>query len=146
MGNTVESVNGTFMCRIALPRDFFGGMVEGDLGIEWPAENADRVAEVFQKLIDDGVNFYIVEKVQGTFRSKTTVSPVEGGDTLNEQITGRKVFIKNADIKALVDAGVASIATLEGVADFKAPAGKKAKTGAEAATNDTVALGQRTGG
>ena len=146
MGNTVESVNTTFVTQLALPRDFFGGDIVGDLGIEWSAENADRVEEVFQKLIDvDKVNFYLVEKTKGLIRSKTTVTVVDSEVNLKDQIAGRKVFIKNADIKALIDAGIASVATLEGVADFKPPSGKKA-TAKEAATNDTIALGPRAGG
>jgi hypothetical protein len=146
MGNTVDSVNATYTCRMALPREFFGGVPMGDLGIEWPVENIDRVAETFQVLIDKGVNFYLVEKKDGLVRSKTTVTPVSGGDTLKQQIASGKVYIKNADIKPLLDAGIASIATLTGVGDFKAPSGKTAKTGKEAASNDTVALGQRQGG
>lgn len=144
---TPDVTTETFMCRFALGRDFFGGDVEGDLGIAWTADNADAVAEKFQSMIDNGINFYLVEKTPGgSGRTKTTVTNVVGGDTLKTQLAAGKVFIKNADIKALIEAGVASLATLEGVGDFKVPTGQKAATGAEAATHDTVALGQRQGG
>lgn len=146
MGETINTGKTEFICQLALPRTFFGGDVMGDLGLTWSAENVDKVVPTLQKLIDDGVNFYLVEKSTGLVRSKTTVHVVDGGATLGSTVKDGRVFIKNADIKALVDSGIASIATLEGVADFKVPKGAKAKTGQEAATNDTVALGQRTGG
>lgn len=146
MGETTDTGKTEFICQLALSRTFFGGDVMGDMALTWSAENADKVVPTLQKLIDDGVNFYIVEKSTGLVRTKTTVHVVDGGGSLANNVKDGRVFCKNADIKALIDSGVASVATLEGVTDFKAPKGVKAKTGQEAATNDTVALGQRAGG
>lgn len=123
-----------YSCNLAIK-----GM-PGDLGIEWAADKVTAVAEVFQKLMDQGVRFFVVEKT-GLVRKKTTVRVTASGD---ETAAAGRVVIPNEDIANVVNSGLAGLVKFDGINDIKQI--RKAVSGVDAATNDTVAINQPGGG
>lgn len=121
-----------FTCQSMIPG-------HGDLSIEWPAENADKVEAEFDAMIKLGVDFWIVEKAGP--RSKVTVTEVTDPKT---QLGNRKAVIRDEHIGKLVRSGLAELVTFEGVAEIKPI--RKAYDAREASRSNTVASGPRTGG
>lgn len=130
-----------FTCNVMLP-----GM-GGDLGIAWEADKTNEVAAKFQVLIDSKeAEFFIVEKKKKLARTKTTARLVKGGTALLAELEGsnRKVYIRNAHIQALINSGITSLVSLEGVDEIVAI--RKCKDGMEAAQNNTIAQSPSGGG
>jgi hypothetical protein len=147
MGENVQDIAApeTFYTQFAVGRDFFEGDLYGDLTVSWAETHVDKVAEKLQKMMDEkGVVFFIVGKTTGLLRNKTTVTPVER-DKIKEQTgEGRKVWLKNEDLRELVASGICDLADVAGVGDIKGL--RVAASGQEAATNNTVAIKQKEGG
>ena len=110
----------------------------GDLKIEWEEAQHDEVVKFIQAKMDEGITFHILDP-----NSKAKNRPVMSIEKADE-ITNRQVYIRDEAIKNLVESGVASLAKFSGVTEMKTVG--RAKTAAQAAATDTVAVPQRTGG
>ena len=110
----------------------------GDLKVEWNEDVNEEVLKFIQTKMDQGVAFHILDP-----KSKAKKPPVMPIETIGE-IKNRQVYIRDDDIKNLVESGFASIAKFSGVSELKTVG--RAKTAAEAAATDTVAVPPKTGG
>jgi len=110
----------------------------GDLKIEWTEATHDEVVKAIQAKMDQGVAFYILDP-----ESKAKTPPIVQIDS-TDAATNRQVYVRDPDIKNLVESGFASIASFAGVAELKTVA--RAKTAEEAAQTDTVAVPPKKGG
>ncbi len=113
-------------------------MIDGDLKIEWTEATHDEVVKAIQAKMDQGVAFHILDP-----ESKPKSPSLMQIDNISN-VTGREVYVRDADIKNLVESGFASIASFSGVSELKTVG--RAKTAEEAAKTDTVAVPPKKGG
>lgn len=113
----------------------------GDLKIEWDeAHHAEAVA-LIQAKMDAGVSFFIVDPTSKA-KIKKPIIPMSGTD----QAAARQVFVRDADIKQFVESGFGSIASFAGTPELTIKTTGRAKTAAQAASSDTVAVQPSVGG
>lgn len=110
----------------------------GDLKIDWNDDNHEEVIKFIQAKMDAGVAFHILDP-ESKAKNPTLVE-IEN----TNQISGRQVYVRDPEIKHIVEAGFASIASFAGTPELKTKG--KAKTAAEAAAADTVAVAPKKGG
>jgi hypothetical protein len=106
----------------------------GDTTLAWTEDRDDEMAALIQKKMDQGVSFFIIEPRMG-LRQK-----LKDSADANKH---RMLAIPDADFAAFVGEG-----KIEAVPTPKAPAKtvRRAKTGKEAASAETVNTAPRRGG
>lgn len=103
----------------------------GDITIGWKAENDAAVLPVIQKMIDNGVVFFIMRK--------TKQVPVE---KITQAADARKVIIPDASLQSLFAGSLLTVTSLL----MGETTGEIAKTAEQVAENDTIATNPIGGG
>lgn len=113
----------------------------GDVTLVWDETADDQIKEVVQRLMDQGVSFFIVEiQAGGLLPPKKT--PLEKMKDLKGT---RAIAVSDDDFGKLVAAGVHAIANADTPQGAVATVGR-AKTAEDVAKKDTMAVAPRRGG
>lgn len=112
---------------------------QGDVTIVWTEEDDDRMAEIIQKKMDEGVAFYIVEPRMGGLQAPRKTELANVADAMRQ----RALTVKDEDLAKFVGLGSINVA--------KTPAKpvktvRRAKTAKEAASSESVGVRQMRGG
>jgi hypothetical protein len=106
----------------------------GDTTIAWTDDQDEEWAAILQKKMDEGVTFYIIEPRLGNRKKLKRVA---------DAMTTRQLAIPDEDLAAFVVAGKGELVKTP---EKPARTVRRARTGKEAASSETVGIRPRAGG